>query len=125
MFTILIGISDSREPYHPPGMNSIFVPREAVEQIFRNPTCFPTDAMLLYGIKDLLRESAEQQHVQFDPDHPLDYGFIPSRDGYWFMNVPHGEPLSLPLDNLRKAQEIPVEQHPVRRPWWWSRKGRL
>lgn len=106
------------------GQAAIFVPRDAVEQIFRNPACFSTEAMRLNGVKDLLKEAAEKQDVQFDPDQPLDYGFIPSRDGYWFMNVPHGEMLLLPIDSLRKIQDTPVEQKPVRRPWW-SRKGRM
>jgi hypothetical protein len=125
MFTILISIGDSKEPYAPRHLSSIFVPRAGVEQILNNATCFPSDTMLLYGIKDLLKEAAEKQQVQFDPDLPLDYGFIPSRDGYWFMNVAQGEILSLPLDDLRKIQDTPVEQQPIRRPWWWSRKGRL
>lgn len=129
MFYLLVGVADLNEEdkqVRDQRVNqySIFVSEDLVKEVYQVNRYLPTDEAKLTTLKELLRETAEKQYVDFNPDMPLDYGYIPTRRGFWFRNTATGISLPLPLDDLRNLRAVSGERKEQKQDfhWPWQRK---
>jgi hypothetical protein len=120
--TITSIVKDDDFPIYRGGVGakfSLFISDARLEEVGSTNEATSEDTKLR-ELKEALRATAVEQGVTFDPDVPVEYGYMPTRSGFWFRNSPNGQLLTLPLNTNRDSSDgSPNHTHS----WWqiWKR----